>query len=699
MPRFTTATPEELNVFLDELEEQLQVLEENIIRLEKEEDLKYLTEIFRVAHTIKGSSASISFQQMTSLTHIMENILDKLNRRKLTLDRDIVESLFDSLDALKLLKKCLETGKDIDFDLEGLIKKFEAMGGERTQRVAHVDSKSQISLLKNLERRGNEALSQKNNLFDISVFFVQDCELPIVRAFQVCLELEKHGQILFSAPTVEDLKKGEVSFTVFRVFLATFSNKSQIETIIKGSCEVDHSAIVQVTDKQLPVFVAGLSSQLAVSVTSVEEKTIESVDSVLSKISSSDNIMPELKKTSRTVRVSVDILDSLMNLVGELVIDRTRLVQLGTVMESTSQGSNVTSDLMETSLHISKITNELQEQIMKARMVSIDMIFNKFPRMVRDMSRKAGKEVNFVVEGGDTELDRAVIEEISDPLIHLLRNSLDHGIEPPDERKSLGKSPRGLIYLGAYHEENHIVITIRDDGRGINTDRIREKAVQRGIMNAEQVKELMDREVLDLIFLPGFSTADTVSDVSGRGVGMDIVKNNLQKIGGTIDITTDTGKGTTFMIRIPLTLAIMPSLLVTAKQIVFAIPLGNIAEIVKIPKTDVQSVGGYEVFTLRGEVVPLASLMELFNESTPRGPHELNVVVVSYGDKKVGIIADVFMGKQEVVIKTMGHYVGDLPGISGVTILGDGSIGLILDVMSFVNSIIQSRRQLAKKAS
>lgn len=698
MPRFN-ATQEELNVFLDELEEQLQILEENIIRLEKEEDLKYLSEIFRIAHTIKGSSASIGYQQMTDLTHILENILDRLNRRKLTLNRDIVEALFDSLDALKLLKKSMETGKEIDFDLDALIKRFEVMGRESKETVLPGFAPSQANVFKELERKSREALAQKQYLFDISVSFVTDCELPIVRAFQVCLEIEKHGQIFFSTPTVEELKRGEVSFSVFRVLLAAFSNKMQIETIVKGCCEVDKVTLAQVAGSQLAALIAALQVQVTESAAHLDEKHYDSGESVPVKVLTTDTMVPGLKKSSKTVRVSVEILDILMNLVGELVIDRTRLVQLGTVMETSSHSSNIISDLMETSLHISKITNELQEQIMKARMVSIDMIFNKFPRMVRDLSRKTGKEVNFVMEGGDTELDRAVIEEISDPLIHLLRNSLDHGIETPEDRKQTGKSPKGLIYLGAYHEENHIVITIRDDGRGINIDKIREKAVQRGIMSAEQLKEMMDREVLDIIFLPGFSTSDTVSDVSGRGVGMDIVKTNLQKIGGNIDIATDIGKGTTFIIRIPLTLAIMPALLVTAKQIVFAIPLGSIAEIVKVPKSEVQSVSGHDVFTLRGEVVPLASLMELFNEPTPGGPHELNVVVVAYGDNKVGIIADMFMGKQEVVIKTMGQYIGDLPGISGVTILGDGSIGLIVDVISFINSIILSRRQLAKKAS
>lgn len=694
------ATPEEMSVFLDELEEQLQVLEENIIKLEKEGNLKYLAEIFRIAHTIKGSSASIGYQEMTNLTHIMENILDKLNQRKLLLGPEIIESLFNSLDALKLLKKSIETGKEVEFDLESLIQRFEEMGGERKTSASMAKSQvNYLDMLKDLEKNSINLLAQKYHLFDVAITFHPDCDLPIVRAFQASIELEKYAQILFSLPPIEDLKKGDAVFSVFKVFLATITSKSKLEGVLKGNFEIKEITIAQVSSQNLTGYLENLSKPSLTASDVLAVKKTEGSDIVISKTTTSESITPDIKKATRSIRVSVDILDSLMNLVGELVIDRTRLVQLGTTMESTMQGSHITTDLMDTAIHISKTTNELQEQIMKARMVSIDMIFSKFPRMVRDISHKAGKDVNFVVEGGDTELDKAIIEEISDPLIHLLRNSLDHGIEPPDERKLVGKNPRGLIYLGAYHEENHIIITVRDDGRGINIERIREKAIQKGLVGTDQAKEMSERELLELIFVPGFTTTETVSDMSGRGVGMDIVKNNLQKIGGTIDVMTELGKGTTFTIRIPLTLAIMQALLVTAKNIVFAVPLGSIVEIVKIPKNEVQTVSGYEVFNLRGEVVPLAPLVELFNETMDRGSPELNIVVVSYGDKQVGMIADTLMGKQEVVIKTMGQYIGDLPGLSGVTILGDGAIGLILDVISFINSVIQSRRSQARKVS
>jgi two-component system chemotaxis sensor kinase CheA len=387
----------------------------------------------------------------------------------------------------------------------------------------------------------------------------------------------------------------------------------------------------------------------------------------------------------KTVRTSVERLDSLMNLVGELITDRNRLFQIRGGFEGRFHGDAQVENLVETAVHIGRITDQLQEEVMRIRMLPVSNVFNKFPRLVRDLARKAGKQVELVIRGEETELDRSVIEEISDPLIHLIRNSVDHGLEPPEERRAAGKAERGTILLTARHEESRIIITVEDDGRGINTDAVKASAVRKGLVSEGEAAAMADEDAIQLIFRSGLSTAKIISDISGRGVGMDIVRTNIERLNGAIVVETRPGRGTQFQVALPLTLAIIPALLVRVSDRMLAVPLASIVEAHRIPSADMHTVNGRKVVQLRGQVLPLVRLYDVlrtkttFDESQPLAEREY-VVAVRWGKMEMGLIVEKLVGEQELVIKPLGALVGETAGISGAAILGDGSVALIVDV-------------------
>jgi two-component system chemotaxis sensor kinase CheA len=425
-------------------------------------------------------------------------------------------------------------------------------------------------------------------------------------------------------------------------------------------------------------------------VVKVEEKAVEGAaaqTAAAAKTSSAPKTAAN-KKINRTVRVDVELLDNLMNLMGELVIDRTRLFQIHGNIESNYEMDDVSQDLGRTAVHISRVTTQLQEQIMKARMLPVENLFNKFPRMVRDLSQKAGKEVDFIMTGQETELDRSIIEEIGDPLIHLLRNAVDHGIEPAADREAKGKDRLGTLKLQASHEENHIIIAIRDDGKGIDPEAVRQSGIKKGLITEEQAKRMTDKEAINLIFMSGLSTVAQVTDVSGRGVGMDVVRTNIEKINGAIEITSAVGKGTEFKIKLPLTLAIIRALLVSIEKAVFAIPLSTVTETIRLQQNQIEYVNNQEVIVVRGKVLPLVRLKKIFVRNTSGIENEkLFVVVVNLAGQQVGLVVDSLVGEQEIVIKSLGKYIGDIQGISGATILGDGNVALIVDVSNLVKKV------------
>ncbi|NLW06722.1 MAG: chemotaxis protein CheA, partial [Clostridia bacterium] len=503
----------------------------------------------------------------------------------------------------------------------------------------------------------------------------EGCQMKSARAYLVFNNLKDLGEVIKSVPHTRELEEEKFDNSFTLVFVSR-EDADTLANVVKSVSEI----------KEVTVEPIRLDD---------DEQTKEAAAATAPVAGRTGREAPERRdskngefRISQTVRVDVQRLENLMNLVGELVIDRTRLAEIENALKTRLGREELLETLEEVSLHIGRITTELQEEIMKARMFPIDQVFNRFPRMVRDLAQKAGKEIDFIIEGRETELDRTVIEEIGDPLIHLLRNAIDHGIEAPEERLRQGKPRHGTVQLKAFQQENQIVITVEDDGAGMDSEKIKNTALSKGLLTPEAASRLSPREALQLIFLPGFSTSETITDVSGRGVGMDIVRNNIEKINGSIDIQSTPGKGTLFTIKLPLTLAINRSLLVNAGSRVLAIPLANVSEIIEVQPSQVQYIQRRKVVIVRDRVLPLISL----NKALGLGKEQetdtsYTVVIVSLAEKRLGFIVDNLIGEQEIVIKSLGSYIGKVQGIAGATILGDGSVALILDIGSLINSL------------
>lgn len=679
-----------LGIFLDEAEEQIQILDESIILLEQDkENMELLNKIFRAAHTLKGSSASMGFDKMAHLTHAMENVLDRLRHRDLAVSTEIVNLLLEALDNLQLLKNEIVSGQDQQVNVEGVIAKLkkaaegvvietlpaEPVSPAVKKRATEIQTEQvKVSALEldDIEKNViNSAEVKGYHIWHVAVKLAEDCLMKAPRAYIVFNNLKDAGEVIKTIPSIQEIEEEKFDRT-FELVLISREDADTVANIIKSVSEIDSVAVVPVVTEQ-------------------ENKAADPVISEKSAVGSTGGKKAAqgsaaAAKVTQTVRVDVQRLENLMNLVGELVIDRTRLLDVGQGLKNKLGNQDMVETLEEVSVHIGRITTDLQEEIMKARMFPIEQVFNRFPRMVRDLAQKAGKEVDFIVEGRETELDRTVIEEIGDPLIHLLRNSIDHGIESPEERKALGKPVQGTVRLNAFHRENQIIITVEDDGRGIDADKLRRKAVEKGLISPDTAARLSEREAINLIFLPGFSTAKTISDVSGRGVGMDIVRNHIEKINGIIDIETVQGKGTRFTIKLPLTLAINRSLLVYLDESVFAFPLSSVVEIINVERKNIQRVQKRDVVLVRGEVLPLVKLRQVLHGGGAQGelPDKFPVVVCGISEKRVGLVVDALLGEQEIVIKSLGEYIGQVAGLAGATIMGDGRVALILDVRGLI---------------
>lgn len=673
---------EEISVFLDELEEKIQVLNENILLLEREGgSQEALQEIFRAAHTIKGSSAVMGYDKMASLTHEIENLFDQMRKGLLPVSGPLVDTLFMALDTLQTLRDEI-IGKDVSVDIEQVVtglRQFQGAGsastpgekpesgkGSSKQPAAIVDDgleEIDEDVIREAEVKGFQA-------FWVAVGLESSCQMKSVRAFLVFETLQQMGEVIKSQPSAEDIQEGNFD-AGFRVVLLTGEDQDRIRNLLMTVSEV---AKVEVS--QIKLAVGQEVREQAASAAQVERTE---------QAARADHEV----KTVQTVRVDVQKLDTLMNLVGELVIDRTRLNRFAEIFEGRfgSGSGDMVETMNEISSHLGQVAGDLQEQIMKARMLPVAQVFNRFPRMVRDLAQKLNKEVNFIVEGHETELDRNVIEVIGDPLIHLIRNSLDHGIEGPEERVKLGKPRNGVLKLKASYMENHIIITVQDDGKGMDPARLRAKAVEKGLIDSEVAQRMSDQEALNLIFLPGLSTVAKVSDLSGRGVGMDIVRNHIDQINGIIDIVSAPGVGTTITIKLPLTLAIIRALMVELGNEQFAFPLTNVVETISVKAEEIKKVKHNEVILVRGRVLPLVRLSDIFERESCGQMDRLFVVVLGIGEKKVGVIVDKLLGELEIVIKSLGDYLGKVPCLSGATILGDGQVALIVDVRSLVKEI------------
>ncbi len=734
-----------LGVFLDEANEQMELLENDILQLEQGPSQQLLQRIFRAAHTLKGSSRAMNFTPMGELTHAMEDVFDKLRQDTLTVNSALIDALFVGLDALKVMKdEIAETGA-VTLDttmqtarlraaLNGAAPAVTAAAPQQktiqdtdaTEAPANAaDTGFHLALPPNQQNALETALEMGMKVYGIRAKVVGDCIMKSVRALMTLQSLERVGSILATWPDEEALDNEQFDLA-FEVLLATEQELDAIRAAVESVNEVSVGLIANWPLEQ------GARYRVSEAGSVTDADAIQNADNAAQNGTPPATPTPDERRSgpeerrqkvedkkappaqAATVRVDVARLDKLLNLVGELVIDRTRIAQLGTQFEQTFRSSELTENLNETAAHIGRITDELQEEIMKARMLPVDSVFSRFPRMIRDLSQKLEKEVNFVMEGKETELDRSVIEVIGDPLIHMLRNSVDHGIEMPADRTAAGKAAAGTVWLRARHEENHIVIEIEDDGAGIDPEKLRANAIKKNVLTPEAAARLTDREAINLIFDSGFSTAKVVSDVSGRGVGMDIVKSNLEKLGATVEIDSTVGKGSRFTVKLPLTLAIIRGLLVNVHGGVYALPLSAVVETLKISRDEIHVINHCEVISQRGRTLPIVRMRNVFptRQSPPpsralarvegtqnaegaaqparqtslavaraqKKAESLYLVVVGVAEKQIGLVVDSLIGEQEVVIKTLGKFIGEIKGISGATILGDGRVALIADI-------------------
>lgn len=639
-----------LSVFMDECREHLQTLNQSLLELEHNpENSAILDQIFRSAHTLKGASATMGFNKMSNLTHSMEDVLGKLRSKELSVTSEIVNVLFESVDLLETLSNKIGSGKEDDIEISGVVQALRnfIVGGASLPSLERKVN-LQLRYLEPEKEVALEAFAQGMKLYHLDITLAENCLLKSVRVFMILRELEKLGSILKSTPSLKDLEDEHFD-NRFLIGLLTTNDGNEIQKSISNIMDVQTVTFEEYTAENLPIEKRAQNQE-------VEERTRGT--------------------SSQTVRVDIKKLDDLMNLVAELVISRSRLESVGFDIKS--------KELDEVVEQVGRLTLELRDNVLKARMVPVETVFSRFPRLVRDLSKELNKDIELLIHGGETELDRTVIDEIGDPLIHIIRNSVDHGIESVEEREAANKPKKGRITLFAYQEGNNVVIKITDDGRGFNLEKVKEKALKMGVTTKEALDEMSVEDILRFTFLPGFSTAAKVTDVSGRGVGMDVVKTKVEALGGLIKINSVYGQGSTIEIRLPLTLAIIQTLMVKLGKEIYAIPSGYIEQIVSLRREDIKQVRKQTVFMLRGEVTPLIWLQNVLD--TPNAINtqleELDVVVLRIGDRLVGCVVDALIRQQDVVIKPLGGYLGTVKGIAGAAILGDGRVALIIDIRS-----------------
>ncbi len=704
-------TNQYMDMFLDESHEHLQSLNDGLLGLEDNaEDLSILNEIFRNAHTLKGMSATMGYNKIAELTHEMEDVLDMLRKEQLKVNGDIIDTLFKCIDSLEQMINNVANGDPEDLvDVSGLVAKLTAiMKGDNAAAApapttaaqpaqpaqtaqpapstptakAPTDlpvelSDTEINIIAEAEKSAMHGVYLK-------VTLTESCLLKSARSYMVMNALDELGEVIRTIPVAEELEQEQFDHS-FEVILITHADLDPIKEAVMGVSEVE-----SVEAQSIKVAAPQPAPEPAPAPQPTPQPSQPANAPGPSKSSAPVNAQPKpapqpaqaqaaAKKShaGQSVRVDIEKLDTLMNLMGELVINKVRLEQIGQ--------THRLSELTETLEQMDRVTTDLQNIVMKVRMVPVSQVFNRFPRMVRDVTKELNKEINLTIEGEDTELDRTVIDEIGDPIMHLLRNSLDHGIEMPDEREAKGKPRIGEVGLIARHEGNNVVIMVTDDGKGINPDVIRRKAVEKGLFTQDEVDNMDDADAVRIVFLPGFSTAEKISDISGRGVGMDVVKSKIESLSGHVDVETRVNEGSVFKIKLPLTLAIIQAMLVQVQNEMYAIPLASIDSTLSIQPSDISTVQNNEVIVLRGEIIPIIRMEETLMVPHVRDTSELFVVVVHAGDSKAGIVVDKLIGQQEIVIKTLGNLFMGLKMFSGATVLGDGRVALILDVASMLN--------------
>ncbi len=681
-----------LEIFIDETKEHLQSLNTQILELEQDpENESTINEIFRAAHSLKGMAGTMGYKRMQNLTHDMENVFSEVRNGAIKVNGEMIDILFQCLDALdEYLNNIQSSGDEGTNDNESLIKalndqkagkatapeKAAATKEEPAKAVVATETSAsderhkwrEIKLDDTQKTVMANAAAQGMNLYGVTVYVQESCLLKAARAFLVFKAIEEIGEIIVSSPSAQDIEdeRFELSFSIMVVtkesidkVIAAIKNVSEIEDAIGDVIPADTYKGAVVVAETTAVAVADDKGEQKPEAAKAKDKKTQA---------------PGKPVVNRTVRVDIEKLDVLMNLVSELIIAKNSLVSVSGNESAKSAAFNEQIEYLES------VTTNLHESVMKVRMVPIESVVNKFPRMIRDLSKKLDKKMELYMSGEETELDRTVVDEIGDPLMHLLRNSADHGLESAELRRQRGKSETGSIFLNAYQDGNNVVIEVGDDGNGIDVEAVKRKAIERGVVTAEQADNMSEKDIVDLLFHAGFSTAKVVSDVSGRGVGLDVVKSKVESLSGELEVKTKLGEGSTFIIRLPLTLAIIQALMVVVGGEKYAISLGSIQTIEDIPVSEIKFVQAKEVINLRGNVIPLIRMDKMLDTVSSKGPDEnLMVVIVKKGDRLAGIVVDDLIGQQEIVIKSLGKYINKCKFISGATILGDGEVALILD--------------------
>ena len=689
-----------LEIFIDESEEHLQTLSDCIMVLEKEPDNKdTINEVFRAAHSLKGMAGTMGFKRMQHLTHDMENVFQEVRSDHIKVTSGMIDLLFKCLDALEgYVDNIKSTSDEGTEDNEVIIKELndfiaKTEGAEETGNTETSEAKEaapestqeekagqeKIELTNDEKKAIREAESNGQHIYVMTVHIQKDCLLKAARAFLVFKAVEDFGQILVYRPSSQDIEDEKFEFE-FSFFLASEESEDKIVAVAKAVSEIEKVDAEEIHLDEYVKEAEAQEEQQAKEATAEQKEAPAEAPKAAEKKAPAANAKKQTNAkpvTGRTVRVDIEKLDALMNQVSELIIAKNSLVSIS----SNESGEYQNQSFHEQIEYLERITTNLHESVMKVRMVPIESVVNKFPRMIRDLSRKLGKKMELYMTGEDTELDRTVVDQIGDPLQHLLRNSADHGLEDNATRVERGKPEVGSIFLKAFQEGNNVIIEVGDDGNGIDVAAVRDKAVERGVITAEQAENMSQKEIINILFLPSFSMAKKITDISRRGVSLDVVKSNIEALGGDVEVRTQLGEGTTFIVRLPLTLAIIQALMVEIRDEKYAIALGSISNIESIPVNEIKYVQAQEVIHLRGAVIPLIRLDQVLDmEEKQEEPENLTVVIVKKGDSLAGLVVDNLIGQQEIVIKSLGKYINNNKIISGATILGDGEVALILDV-------------------
>lgn len=678
-----------LEVFIEESKEHLQSCNQHLLELEKNpQDLAIVNEIFRSAHTLKGMSATMGYEDLASLTHQMENVLDAIRNEKISFSAEILDVIFLAVDDLEAMVQSIAEGGDGRRNVTEVVDKLKLI--ELGQSPIEPTSKAEVAVavaegsasakndydefeltvLQQSKEQGFEA-------YEIAIALREDCLLKAARVFMIFEVLEKIGEVIKSTPSVDQLEEEQFD----QEFTVTIVSKEPKEDIQKKIMKVSEVEKAEATPIVLEAYRQNDRESADVVRTEVAANEVDTAESP-TQLAEADNKKKtstgkQANNSSKTIRVNIERLDILMNLFEEFVIDRGRLEQISRDLNN--------QELHETIERMSRISGDLQNIILNMRMVPVETVFNRFPRMVRQLARDLNKKIALEIIGAETELDRTVIDEIGDPLVHLLRNAIDHGVETPEERIAKGKSEEGTVVLKAFHSGNHVFIEIEDNGAGINKDKVLQKALNKGIITEQAAAGLTEKQIYELIFASGFSTADKISDVSGRGVGLDVVKSTIESLGGSVSIDSKEGEGSVFSIQLPLTLSIIAVMLVEIEKEKFAVPLSSIIETAIVKKEEILYSHNEKVIDFRGRVVPLLFLKEVFDVPGHNEDDEFySVVIVRKGDKMAGLVVDSFIGQQEVVLKSLGNYLNSVFAISGATILGDGQVALIVDCNALI---------------